>query len=242
MLELWRPCWRLPRLQALLDYVTERPETPIPAAQTAALCILENLPASAFAKFSQLGGNLSIKWDTTAFRVDTVDIIRALTILRDLGYPDESLAVTVDPQTKIEAMIDPLSHAHALKYYGIKPEDEWNYWKQELLQGEPSTRHYALHGIARYFPNVAMEMMPKWARNTGTSQLYRITAIQALADTQRPEALVLLRALQNEFGAQTELGRAAGDAADYLTASLNKAAEIPKSNELFRPPRMPSAR
>jgi hypothetical protein len=229
-----------PRLASLLNYVAERIDIPTTVAQTAALCILENLPASAFAKFSQLGGDLSKQWETLPFKVDTVDLIRALILLRELGYPDEELAITVDPQTRIEAMIDPLAHAHALQYYKIKPSDEWAYWKNELLNGELSTRHYALHGIARYFPDVALDMMPRWARESRTSQIFRVAAIQALAETQKPEALVILKSLQNEFGPRTELGKVAGDAANYLTASLTKAADIPKAPVPFRAPRMPS--
>ena len=216
-----------PKLQALLEFLSDHPEVSTAAAQTAALALLENLPAPAFAKFTETGNDLPNQWDTTAFKVETADIIQALSILRQMGIPDEQLAITVDPQTKIEAMIDPLAHAIAMRHYGIKPEGEWAYWKHELLEGDESTRHYALHGIARYFPDVALPMLPRWAREPRTSQVFRVVAIQALAETQRMEALPVLKALELELGPETDLGRTAREAAGYLSASLNKASKQP---------------
>ena len=223
-----------PKLQALLEFLTDHPEVSTPAAQTAALAILENLPAGAFAKFAEVGNDLPEQWDTTGFKVETVDIIQALIVLRGLGMPDEQLAITVDPQTKIEAMIDPLAHAVAMRYYGIQREAEWAYWKHELLEGDPSTRHYALHGIARYFPDVALPMLPRWVRETRTSQVFRMTAIQALAETQRTEALPILRELEHELGPDTELGKAASQAAGYLNTVLNKPQSEGQKAVVFR--------
>ncbi len=213
------------KLGPLLEYLARHPEVPTPAAQTVALALLENLPASAFGKFAALGSDLPTKFETDAFRVETADIIQALRILRAMGIPDDQLALTIDPQTKIEAMIDPLAHALAMQYYGIAPEAEWEYWRRELLEGDPTTRHYALHGIARYFPDVALPMLPRWARETRTDMVLRMVAIRALAETQRSEALSILKALELELGAQTELGRTANEAAAYLEATLNKTAQ-----------------
>jgi hypothetical protein len=123
---------------------------------------------------------------------------------------------------KIEGMIDPACRTAAMRYYGITAEKEWDYWKKELLEGDPSTRHYALYGIARFYPAVAVEMLPKWAREKRTTQLFRLTALQALGETQRPEALPLLSDLVNELGRNTELGRAALQAAQLLDTSLRK--------------------
>jgi hypothetical protein len=107
-----------------------------------------------------------------------------------------------------------------MKYYDISPDTEWEYWRKELLQGEASTRHYALYGIARFYPEIALEMHPKWARETRTTPVFRMAAVQALAETQRPEALPLLRELAAELGLTTELGRAAAGAAEYLESRL----------------------
>ena len=228
-----------PKLAPLLDYIADHPEIATPAAQTTALAMLENLPASAFAKFAVTGNDLPNQWDTAAFKVETVDIIQALMMLRQMGIPDEQLALTVDPQTKIEAMIDPLAHALAMRHYGIPSEGEWAYWKHELLEGDPSTRHYALHGIARYFPEVALPMLPRWVRETRTSPIFRTVAIQALAETQRSEALPVLSALEHELGPQTDLGKTAGEAARILDSLLNKRAPAARKAIAFRMTKAP---
>lgn len=215
---------KIPKLQPLLDYAQGHLELSAGALQTAALVLSENLPLSAVAKFAPAGGEVKSRFNTDAFRVETVDIIGALHALRQMNMPDSSIALTVDPQLKIEAMIDPLSRAAAMRYYGITSENEWEYWKTELLSGAPETRHYALYGIARFYPEIALEMLPQWVRESKTNAVYRISALQALADTQRPEALPLLRSLADELGASTELGRAARGAAEYLDQRLTQIA------------------
>jgi len=133
------------------------------------------------------------------------------------------LAITVDPQLKSEAMIDPLAHALAMQYYKIPFDHEWSYWKNELLQGDPAIRHYALYGIARFFPEIAVQMLPKWARGMNLTPTYRHSAIRALAETGRPEALSVLHQFEFEFGGRgTELGEVAYQAAQYLDARLTQ--------------------
>ena len=215
---------RMPRLDALLAHVSQHRELSPGAIQTAVMALTENLPLNAVAKFSPSSGDLPSRFDTSAFRVETADLINALSTLRELGVKDAAIAMTIDPQLRIEAMIDPLAKAVAMRYYGISPENEWAYWKTELLNGDSSTRHYALYGIARFYPDVALDMLPKWARETKTTNVFRVSAIQALADTQRPEALPILRQLADEFGRNSELGRSAASAARYLDASLAKLA------------------
>ena len=213
-----------PRLDALLTYAQERPELTASAIQTAVLSLSENLPLSAVAKFSAAGGDLPSRFDTPSFKADTGDILNALLALRAIGVRENEVAMTIDPQLKIEAMIEPATRSAAMRYYSITPQTEWEYWKNELLSGEPTTRHYALYGIARFYPEIALEMLPKWARETKTQNVFRISAIQALADTQRPEALPILQQLADEFGATTELGRTAASSAKYLSAHLAKLA------------------
>ena len=208
------------RLDGLLNYLLDHPETAPGTIQTAVLALTENLPLSAFSKFSQPDTDLPSHFDTTAYKADTADIIAALTILRQIGFTDNQIALTIDPQLKIESMIDPMAHAFAMRYYGIKYDQEWLFWKEELLKGNPATRHYALHGIARYYPEVALVMLPQWAREPRTEQVYRVSAIQALCETQRVEALSVLHQLQLEFG-QTELGQTARTAAEVLQKSLD---------------------
>jgi hypothetical protein len=214
-----------PKLFPLLTYLDKHPEVAQNAVQTAVLALTENLPVSAFAKFAQAGGEAPSKYDNSAFKVETSDIILALSVLHEIGIPDDQLALTIDPQLKIEAMIDPLAHALAMRYYGITQENEWAYWKHHLLEGEESTRHYALYGIARFYPDIALQMLPTWVRQADTNPVYRISAVQALAETQRPEAVTILRQLEHEFGMLTEIGKAAHNAANVLDARLSKTTE-----------------
>jgi hypothetical protein len=210
------------KLARLVPFVQQHVELSDDAIQTAVLALTENLPLSSFARFTTAGSDLPSQFDTSAFKVDTCEIIAALTALREIGVPERDVALTIDPQLKIEAMIDPMSHALAMRYYGITAENEWAFWKQHLLEGDPSTRHYALFGIARFYPDVAMNMLPKWVREQKANAVYRHAAIQALADTQRSEAVSILRQLEHELGRSSELGHAAHQAANSLDARLQK--------------------
>lgn len=216
---------RLPKIETFLNFVQDRSDLSLCAIQTAVLAMTENLPLTAVCKFPTVANEINkSRFNTDAFRVETGDIIAALAALRDAGVSNDSIVMTIDPQLKIEAMIDPACRAAAMHYYGLRTEAEWTYWRDELLQGDPSTRHYALYGIARFYPGTAIEMLPKWARETRTSPVFRLAAVQALAETQRPEALPILRKLADELGIQSELGRAAVGAADYLEARLAESA------------------
>lgn len=219
---------KLPQLDNLFAWLPAHEELSIATIQTAVLAVTENLPLSAVCKFTPAGSETRSRFNTDAFRVETGEIIAALAVLRDIGIPESSVAMTVDPQLRIEAMIEPLCRAAAMKYYGIAAENEWAFWQNQLLKGDLSTRHYALYGIARFYPDVAMQMLPKWARESKTSPVFRLAAVQALADTHRPDALPVLRRLADELGLDTEFGRAAAGAAQYLddylaTASARQA-------------------
>ena len=213
-----------PKIDVLLGYIQDHADFTPGAIQTAVLALTENLPLSAVAKFSSGGGQLPSRFDTTAFRAGTADIIAALLALRETGRADDDVAMSIDPQLKIESMIDPLAHAAAMRYYGLTTDTEWEYWKNELATGDSSTRHYALYGIARYYPDIALDMLPKWARESRTSAVFRLSAIQALADTERSEALPILRQLADDLGRYTDFGRAATSAAQYLDRHLSKVA------------------
>jgi hypothetical protein len=109
-----------------------------------------------------------------------------------------------------------------MRFFGIAPEMEWTYWKHELLQGNLSTRHYALYGIARYFPDVALVMLPKWAKETRLKEIYRLSAVRALAVTNRPEAIGILHQLDQQIGSDPELHQSADRAAKYLSLHFNQ--------------------
>ncbi|MEO6786394.1 MAG: HEAT repeat domain-containing protein [Chthoniobacteraceae bacterium] len=213
------------RVEGFLQWAKEHGGLSAPAMQTAVLALTENLPLQALAKFA---AGTPDGHGTDAFRAETGELIESLTALRDFGAKLETFAIAADPQLRIEAMIEPLSRESAKRYYGISEAGEWEFWKHELLEGNPSTRHYALFGIARFYPDVALEMLPKWAREPQTHPVFRLSAVQALADTQRPEALPILRSLAGELGATTELGKAATQAANYLDKRLNELANRPQ--------------
>jgi hypothetical protein len=216
------------RVLPFIKWLGQHPEISIPAAQTAILALSENLPLTALAKFAPANG-APAKVGNDSFRVEATDLIAALTALRESGAKVEGLALAADPQLKIEAMIEPLSREAAKRYYGITEETEWDFWKHELLNGAPGTRHYALFGIARFYPDIALEMLPKWAREAKTHPVYRMSAIQALADTQRSEALVMLRQIAEDLGAESDFGKAATQAAGFLDQRLNQLSQQPKA-------------
>ncbi len=213
------------RVEGFLKWASEHCDLTAPAMQVVVLALTENLPLQALAKFA---ASKPGEQNTDAFRAEPADLIAALTALRDCGAKMETFSIALDPQLRIEAMIEPLSREAAKRYYGITETTEWEFWKHELLEGSPSTRHYALFGIARFYPDVALEMLPKWARETQTHPVYRLAAVQALGDTQRPEALPILRTLAGEFGATTELGKAATQSAMYLDKRLTELTARPQ--------------
>ena len=172
----------LPDLDKLFAYVAAHPEATPSAVQTATLILTENLPLSAFAKFNELSAGATGIQESEDFKAETSDILSALIIIKDLGV-DRPLAVTIDPQLEVEAMIDPAAHGLAVSYYGIS--DEWAFWKNQLLQGDPSTRHYALYGIARFYPDIALQMLPKWARQESMSPVYRMSAVRGAGADQQ---------------------------------------------------------
>ena len=223
----------VPKIDLLLTHAQDHPEFTTPALQTAILALLENLPVSSICKFTAAGSDLPTRFDTTPFRVETLDVMAALQALREIGIRDRDVALTIDPQLKIESMIDPACRAVAMRYYGITSEGEWPFWKKQLLEGDPATRHYALYGIARFYPEIALQMLPTWAREKRTTPIFRLTAVQALCETKRPEALALLSDLVTELGRNTELGRAAFDAAQLLETALRKTTN-PQVSVAFR--------
>lgn len=214
------------RVSHYLRWLNDHPEVCTSAAQTAVLALMENLSVSALAKFAPANG-IANKLNTDAFRVETTDLLTALTSIRSAGGRMEAVALANDQQLKLELMIEPLTREGAKRLYGIADEAEWDFWKNELLQGDPSTRHYALFGIARFYPEIALEMLPKWARETKTHPVYRMSAIQAIADTQKPEALAILLQLSADLGPETELGKGAGQAAVFLDQRLSQMVIMP---------------
>jgi hypothetical protein len=207
------------KLTALLRHLETNPDIPLPVVQTAVLALTEDAPVDLFAQFPRLQPQPS--YSIRNFKVETAEIIAAAQTLRDIGVNATSLAQ--DPQLKIEAMMDRRSHDIASRYYGIGQESEWDFWRNQLLQGDPSTRHYALYGIARFYPDVALQMMPKWALEIRTMTHYRKAAIGALALTQKLEARQILQALERELSKENELAQYVGPALRYLEQNVHDA-------------------
>jgi len=207
-------------LDTLINQLKLHPELSHEAVQTAVLMLAENPPLDAFAKFPRLHASQAAPETNPDFKVDVFDIIAALQLLNDTGITDRTAAS--DPQLKIEAMIDQKTHDAAMRFYNITPEAEWAFWKNQLLEGDPSLRHYALYGIAESYPDVALIMLPKWAREKRLPAIYRLSAVRAMAMTHRAEAIPILQKLEQEFTPDTDLYRSADHATKYLTTQLNQ--------------------
>jgi hypothetical protein len=202
-----------------MKHLESHPNLAQSIVQTAVLALGCDAPVDVFAKFPRVQSS-TVSLDTAAYKVDTSEIIEALQLMRDAGVA--SCALGDDAQLKIEAMMDPRSHDLAMHYYGLDENSEWDFWKHELLQGDPSLRHYALYGIARFHPDVALLMMPKWVRERRTAHIYRLAAVGALALTHKPEAEPLLKSLQKEFAQETEVAESTDRALRYLQANINQ--------------------
>ena len=208
-----------PKLEPLIRHLASHQELPAGVVQTAVLAILEDAPVDLFARFPRPKATGALADDT--FKTDTWQIIAALQLQREIGT--ESGRLSHDSQLKIEAMIDLKAHDFAKQYYGITSEAEWMYWRHELLAGDPSTRHYALYGIARFYPDVALQMMPKWALESRTAPQFRRAAIGALALTQKSAAKQLLQNLGRGLAREKELAQRVEPALRYLEQNLPNA-------------------
>jgi len=208
-----------PRLQPLVSYLQQQTSLPpLAVLQTATLMLAENQPLRTFAKFQIVGEPPSLFAGTNptkAYKVDTTTIIAALILLQDAGVNLATLDAPQHPQLKTEALVGKKSHAAATKFYHLNHETEWQFWKDTLINGNPQTRHYALYAIGRYYPDVAIIMMPDWARNTHLQAPYRIAALYALAMTKNPQTTDTLLALSTEFPTGSKIQIAADKAYRY---------------------------
>jgi hypothetical protein len=202
-------------LEPFWDYLSQHPEVGPEAVRTAVLIVKENLPLSAFAKFPLSSGAKPETVREAGLEVETREIMEALMALQRAGYPPERLAILVDPQLQLEALLEPLTRPAAKRYFAMTDADEWTYWENHLKKGSPSTRHYALYAIARFYPEVATQMLPRWARFQDISMNMRRSAILALAEVRRPEAAGLLQQLEDELGASPALGATVTQAFAY---------------------------
>jgi hypothetical protein len=228
---------RVSELAVLIPYIQAHPNYCRQTIQTAILALTENLPLSAFARFDLHSGESAATYADADLKVDTLVIIQALQLLKDIGMPMEKVVLGVDPQLLAEAMIDPIAHAAAMKYYEIPDEQEWEFWQAYLEYGDAATRHYALYGIGQYYPEVAVDMLGQWARAENLDHAMRISAIQSLGKTGKIEALSVLSQLRNDLANDLEMEVAIYQSTELLTQSIYNPFELtlPADFKLTRP-------
>ncbi len=204
---------RLPVLErlwpALDKYSDASPET----IQTAVLLLVEDPPLAHLARFKLSPSERLDPAPPKTFKVDTQDLMVALIVVTDV-VPEKALTLFDSAQLRLESLIDPRSHDAALMFYNIDSDREWDFWKTELLHGDPATRHYALYGIARYFPETAFDMLPRWIMEPQAPLLFRQHAAYALAEIPREEVVRTLVQLESRLGAEPKLRTVVGRAAD----------------------------
>ncbi len=228
---------RVSELAVLIPYVQEHPHYCRQTIQTAILALTENLPLSAFARFDLVSGESAATYADSDLKVETLVIIQALQLLKDIGMPMEKVVLGVDPQLLVEAMINPISHAAAMKYYEIPDEKEWEFWQAYLEYGDSATRHYALYGIGQYYPEVAVEMLGQWARAENLDYEMRLSAVQSLGRTGKIEALSILSQLRNDLADDLEMEVAIYQSTALLTQSIYNPFELslPTDFKMTRP-------
>ncbi|MDR3402489.1 MAG: hypothetical protein P4L99_08315 [Chthoniobacter sp.] len=192
-------------------------------AQTAVLILVDDAPLDTITSFPRLRPKALANTGPKPFCTAPQDLIAALALIRNAGIDLNKIAVMGEPQLEVMTMLNPDSHEAAMALFGITRETEWAYWQQELLQGDPSVRHYALYGIARYFPDVALEMLPSWVKTKTLPRSYRISAAWALALIEDSRANEELQGLRREFPDDAGLRQALDGALRHREGGNEKA-------------------
>ena len=205
-------------LQPLVEALSEGQVDDVKALGTAAILLNSDPTLAEIAAFPALDEDAQSRSGTPeSARRGAAELIEALLFLERRGVDTSGLEVAGDPQLKLEAMVKPETNRMAREFYGIEDRRRhWNYWRSTLLEGDTRLRHYALYGIGRFFPEVAIEMMPEWARNRKIIPIYRLSAVYALGLTGNPGALERLEALAVQYPERTNMGRATREAARYI--------------------------
>ncbi|MGF1656179.1 MAG: HEAT repeat domain-containing protein [Verrucomicrobiales bacterium] len=191
-------------VQSLLGHPRGQSASP-EALRTAIFVLLNNPPLAMVASFKLATQEAAAEEVVPHFQTSTPNLMEALLLIKALPNVYQTPRLSESSQLKLEALVDPASHDMALEYYDISREAEWDFWQTELLHGDPATRHYALYGIARYYPDVAYEMLPQWVSNTQVNPNVRAAAIYALAEIEREEALRALIRLQGQLAGEPNI-------------------------------------
>ncbi len=184
----------------------------------AAIILFNNPALGEVADFPVAESIIQTNSDTpAAARRSALELINALLLLKDLGIDTAGLKLAGDTQLQLETMVKENSNLIARKFYGLENRlQHWNYWKSILVKGDGRFRHYSLYGIGRFFPDVALKMMPDWAKNRRITPIYRLSAVYALGLTEKTEALQQLESLSKRYPPVTNMGRATREAARYI--------------------------
>lgn len=215
---------RRERAELLLDYLVAYPDAaqqlltgpegqPDETLRTAILLCTENVPFFALSDLD-LAVEPPLDLETDASRVSLAVLIKAAWVALDAGVPRAQLALLQDPQFQLAAMLDPLTHPAALKLFDLDEGIQRSFWQDNLRRGPVNLRHYSFHGLARYYPETAMEMLPQWVRYEELSLPLRREALLALGAVDRPEAAPLIRRLRYEQPESSPLRLAARNALD----------------------------
>jgi hypothetical protein len=214
----------IPALDPLLKIIAGSESVSPGAMQTAVLAICENVPLDSI---SSVPTNLQPPSldnnDPLPFRESTPDIMSAFVLLQEAGLDTRKLAMAGDPEFKLLAMLNPDSHRAAKSFFGIGDGQEWSYWRNQLLAGDPALRHYALYGIARYYPEVALQMLPHWIRTVSLSHSYRVSAAWALALIDDRRARMELTGLRQELAGDPAMRQALDRALRHWSAQGSSA-------------------
>lgn len=180
--------------------LTSHPSPAHAVLQTAVLLLLDNPHLATFAQFPTPEDDLPLAVDPDAYKVPTQTILEALLFLRKCEIDLSDIQVASNEQLALEGMLDKNCHPLAIDFLNLStPEQIWDFWHHALVDGASHLRTYALYGIARYYPDVALKMLPDWIHNENLSPTLRLAAIYALTYTQHPQALEILESLQPHF-------------------------------------------
>ena len=205
-------------LRALVDLLAHKQNVSPSVAQTAVLIVNDDAPLDMIASFPRLEPPALVSAADQPFSVSPGDLIAALRLIQEAGLDPARSALMSEPQLKVMTLLNPDSHPAAMEFYGLSEQTEWSYWKKQLLDGDPALRHYAFYGIARYYPAVALDMLPRWVRDPGVYRSYRLSAAWALALVDDARAQQTLVGLRQEFQADAGLRQTLDRALQHWSA------------------------
>ncbi len=206
------------QLQPIFEIIAADAQVPQPVVQLAILIVMENPPLSALAGFPTLEDDLPVQADFSEFSTDAPQLLAALALLKNAGVDIARYQVGASDQLRLETMVKPATRPMAQEVYGLKGEAEWDFWKSTLTEGDARLRHYALYGIGRFYPSIAVTMMPEWADNPRLLPAYRLAAVYSLGMSGSQDAYPVLEAMAARYPPGSTLAGAVSESLNYLRA------------------------